>query len=461
MVDWCVKTGQKVLQILPINDTTKTGTWVDSYPYSANSSFALHPMYLRPEAVGTLPNEELRVKFNTLRKKLNSLPAIDYERVNNAKDEYFRIIFDINGKKTAATTEYKKFVLDNAEWVFPYAAWCVLRDTFNTPDNDKWGEYATFDKVKVDSFLNQHREEADYYIFLQFHLDKQLREVRDYAHQNRVVLKGDIPIGVGRHSVDAWVNRRLFNMNCQAGAPPDAFSALGQNWGFPTYNWDEMAKDGFKWWSNRFRKMAEYFDAYRIDHILGFFRIWQIPIDAVHGLLGYFNPALPFTADEMRSSFDFWIDVDRMTQPLILDWMLNDFFGEYTEEVKERFLEENGYGRYRLRQFVNTQLKVKEYFDSQDANEKNNRIKEALYGLIDDVLFIEDPYRAGTYHPRISAQFSYQYRILNDYEKYCFDRLYNDFFYHRNTDFWYGKAMWKLPPCSIPLQCLPALKTWV
>ena len=111
------------------------------------------------------------------------------------------------------------------------------------------------------------------------------------------MLKGDIPIGVGRDSVDAWQKSRLFNMDCQAGAPPADFSVLGQNWGFPTYNWEEMASDGFQWWKNRFGKMSEFFDAYRIDHILGFFRIWQIPMDAVHGLLGYFNPALPFSPE--------------------------------------------------------------------------------------------------------------------------------------------------------------------
>ena len=99
-------------------------------------------------------------------------------------------------------------------------------------------------------------------------------------------------------------------MDCQAGAPPDDFSVLGQNWGFPTYNWEEMATDGFQWWKNRFCKMAEFFDAYRIDHVLGFFRIWQIPMDALHGLLGYFNPALPFSPEEMRNNYDFWINPD-------------------------------------------------------------------------------------------------------------------------------------------------------
>ncbi|MDE6337737.1 MAG: 4-alpha-glucanotransferase, partial [Muribaculaceae bacterium] len=328
----------------------------------------------------------------------------------------------------------------------PYAAWRVLRDINHSPDNNDWGEYAHYDAQKVDKFDKDNNEAVSYHYFIQYHLDKQLREARDYAHKNGVILKGDIPIGISRYSADAWQHPRLFNMDCQAGAPPDDFSVLGQNWGFPTYNWEEMSKDGFQWWKDRFKKMSEYFDAYRIDHILGFFRIWQIPLSAEHGLLGYFNPALPFSPEELRHNFDFWINPEIQTKPLILEWMLSDFFGEYVSEVKETFLESLPEGRYRLRGFVDTQRKVAEYFSHLEKNEKNERIKNALLGLIDDVLFIEDPYEKGHYHPRISAQFTYQYRILSDYEKWCFNRLYNDFFYHRNDDFWYGKAMWKLPP---------------
>ena len=270
--------------------------------------------------------------------------------------------------------------------------------------------------------------------------------MRNYAHSKGIVLKGDIPIGIDRESVDAWENPRLFNLDCQAGAPPDDFSILGQNWGLPTYNWEEMNKDGFKWWKNRFRKMAEYFDAYRIDHILGFFRIWQIPMTATHGLLGTFYPALPFSEDEMRNQYDFWLDKDLQTTPYIMDYFLNDFFGEYTEEAKNRFLYVKSPGRYGLKEEYDTQAKVVEYFNSLEQNEKNEKFKNALLGLIDDVLFIEDSEQKGKYHPRISAQYTYIYRSLNDYERWCFNRLYNDFFYHRHNDFWYGKAMWKLPP---------------
>ena len=446
MVDWCVVTGQKIVQVLPINDTTKTGTWTDSYPYSANSTFALHPMYIRLKAVGAIKDKQRRDHYTEEAARLNELPQIDYEAVNNLKNAYLREIYAEQGKATRETAEYKDFVKRNEYWLRSYAAWSVLRDHFHTADNSKWGEYAVYDEKNVEAFIDSHESDILYYYYVQYHLDRQLREVRDYAHQHGIVLKGDIPIGIGRESVDAWKDPRLFNMDCQAGAPPDDFSVLGQNWGFPTYNWDEMARDGFKWWKQRFQKMAEYFDAYRIDHILGFFRIWQIPMTAVHGLLGYFNPALPFSPEELRQNYDFWINPDIQAHPYIMEWMIGDFFGEYTEEVKKEYLEEAGTGRYRLKEFVDNQRKVVDYFSRLTPDEKNTRIKDALMGLIDDVLFIEDPYQKGHYHPRISAQFTYQYRALTDYERWCFNRLYNDFYYRRMNDFWYGKAMWKLPP---------------
>ena len=446
MVDWCEETGQKVLQLLPVNDTVKSYTWVDSYPYSANSTFALHPMYIRLEKVGVLKDKKRMEHFTQLGKHLNELSEIDYEAVNNAKSEYLHEIFAQEWLNVKESEEYKNFVAANDYWLRPYAAWCALRDEYHTADNSLWGEYAVYDDAKVEEFISNHRAQIDYFYFVQYHLDRQLREVRDYAHNHGVVLKGDIPIGVGRESVDAWQSPYLFNMECSAGAPPDDFSILGQNWGFPTYNWDEMAKDGFQWWKNRFSKMADYFDAYRIDHILGFFRIWQIPLDALHGLLGYFNPALPYSADELRNSFDFWINPEVQTKPLILEWMLTDFFGDAVQEVKDLYLEHVSEDRYRLKEFVDTQVKVKKHFEHLDKNERNERIANGLIGLIDDVLFIEDPYQKGHYHPRISGQFTYQFRVLTDYEKWCFNRLYNDFFYRRNTDFWYGKAMWKLPP---------------
>ncbi len=465
IIDWIVATGQTFLQLLPINDTTMTHTWTDSYPYNANSTFALHPMYLRLEELGKLKSASRRKHYEALRKELNALPTVDYERTNNAKMEYVREIFAETGAKVIASEEFRNYVETNRSWLMPYAAFCTLRDKFGTPDFTKWKEYSCYSEDVLKRVLEEQGAEIDLNCYIQFNLDRQMRAVHEYANTRGVALKGDIPIGISRTSADAWVNPKLFYMDCQAGAPPDDFSVLGQNWGFPTYNWEVMNRDGFAWWKARFRKMAEYFDAYRIDHVLGFFRIWQIPMDAVHGLLGIFNPALPYTVDELRYNYDFWINIDLHTRPYIMDWFLSDFFGPYTSEAIENYMEDLGHGRRCLKPQYNTQRKIAEHFAKRPENEKNNRLRDGLTGLVDQVLFIEDPEQKGKYHPRISAQFTYTYRSLTDYERWCFDRLYNDFFYRRHNDFWYGKAMWKLPPlidstdmlvCAEDLGMIPA-----
>lgn len=465
MVDWAVATGQKFLQILPINDTTMTHTWTDSYPYNACTTFGLHPMYLHIQELGRLKDHSRQAYFDDLAAELNALPTVDYERVNEGKRQFVSEIFAQEGSKTLKSADFTRFLLENSHWLKPYAAFCVLRDKFKTPEFGKWGDYAVYAPEKIDRVYAENTDRMNLVYYTQYHLDRQMRRVHDYASAHGVAFKGDIPIGISRDSADAWINPRLFNMDCQAGAPPDDFSVLGQNWGFPTYNWEEMWKDRFAWWKARFRKMAEYFDAYRIDHVLGFFRIWQIPMTAVHGLLGVFNPALPYTPDEMRSTYDFWLDVDFHTRPYIMGSFLGDFFGEYADEARERFLVPLSHDRFAFKPEFDTQRKIADYFASQETTEKNNRLCDALLGLADQVLFIEDPYEKGKYHPRISAQYTYIYGHLNDYEKWCFDRLYNDFYYHRHNDFWYGKAMWKLPPlldatsmltCAEDLGMIPA-----
>lgn len=267
MIDWAEKTGQHILQLLPINDTTRTGTWKDSYPYSAISSFALHPMFLNLPAAGVKVDKA----YKKLQAELNALPQVDYERVNNEKRRLLKALFEKEGEAVLASRECAKFRKENASWLLPYAEHCARRDS----------------------------DEPEFHVYLQFLLDKQMCEVREYAHAHGVSLKGDLPIGVSRDSVEANTNPHLFNLDSQAGAPPDAFSEDGQNWGFPTYNWDEMAKDNYAWWRQRLGVMSKYFDAFRIDHILGFFRIWEIPVPQKSGMVGHFSPALPYTAQEI------------------------------------------------------------------------------------------------------------------------------------------------------------------
>ena len=291
IVDWCAKTGQNVLQILPINDTTITHTWQDSYPYNSISIYALHPQYTDLRQLPALKDETLKAKYEMLRQELNALPQIDYERMMEAKMGYLQAIFKQEGATIKRRASYKKFVDDNRQWLEPYARFCFYRDKYGTATFSEWPKSLPKADAKV----------LDFWYFIQYVLDQQMRAAHEYARKNKVILKGDIPIGISRDGVEAWVEPRYFNLNGQAGAPPDPFSDDGQNWGFPTYNWDEMLKDDCSWWVRRFRKMAEYFDAYRIDHVLGFFRIWEIPVPEKSGLMGQFAPALGMSREEIEA----------------------------------------------------------------------------------------------------------------------------------------------------------------
>lgn len=300
MVDWADKTNMRVIQVLPINDTNMTGTWQDSYPYNSISIYALHPQYTDFRQLPEIKDEKLKTKFQELQKELNALPQIDYERMFTAKMEYLHVLFTQEWATIKRRASYKEFFKQNKEWLVPYAAFCYYRDKYGTADFSKWPKEATVEAITTHP-KPLITKELDFWYFVQYNLDQQMHEAHEYARQHRVILKGDIPIGISRDGIEAWVEPKYFNLNGQAGAPPDPFSADGQNWGFPTYNWDEMLKDGCSWWVRRFRKMAQYFDAYRIDHVLGFFRIWEIPVPEKSGLMGQFAPALGMSKEEIEA----------------------------------------------------------------------------------------------------------------------------------------------------------------
>lgn len=433
LVDWAAATGQRIIQLLPVNDTTMSGTWEDSYPYNANSTFALHPQFIRLTEAGVEEDDEYR----NLREELNELPEVDYERVNHTKQRLLRRAFARHGARTAQRRDYKQFIADNRHWLIPYAAFCCLRDEHGTADFSRWGAYARYDEEAVAAYCNAHEDDIAFHCYVQYHLHLQLSAVSRYARSRGIVLKGDLPIGISRTSVDAWQSPRLFHLSSQAGAPPDAFSASGQNWGFPTYNWERMAQDGYAWWRARLTKMADYFDAYRIDHILGFFRIWEIPTHAVHGLLGHFNPALPYSADELRQN-GFDTAGGRYATPEAPDWVVDELFGDLADEVRAKYLVDG-----RLRPAYATQCKVAERL--KDNDERTRRLREGLMTLLDDVLFVEDPRQKGFFHPRIAAQGTFAFRMLDQGRREAFNRLHDDFFYRRHNAFWKESALRKLP----------------
>jgi 4-alpha-glucanotransferase len=397
MIDWCAKTKQRILQVLPINDTNMTRTWQDSYPYNSISIYALHPQYTDFRQLPAIKDEAKRTAFETLRKELNELPQIDYERMFAAKMDYLREIYAQEGSKVLKSKAFKEFFEQNKEWLVPYAAFCHYRDLYGTATFQEWPDHhelpASEREAMTKSTTKLYKDVAFWY-FVQFNLDQQMHAAHAHARAQRVILKGDIPIGISRDGVEAWVEPKYFNLNGQAGAPPDPFSADGQNWGFPTYNWDEMLKDGCSWWVRRFRKMAEYFDAYRIDHVLGFFRIWEIPVPYKSGLMGQFSPALGMSREEIEA-----------------------------------------------------------------------------YGVaFNDGLFLVDHKRDDRWHPRIAVQYQEAYERLDDGQKANFNRLYNDYFYRRNNQFWYTEAMKKLPKltqatrmlvCAEDLGMVPDCVPWV
>ena len=471
MIDFVASTGQKVLQLLPINDTTITHTWTDSYPYSCISVFAIHPQYANLHALPELKDAKARAEAEKTRAELNALDKIDYEKVNDFKINYLRQIFNQEGEKMMKTAEYKAFFQDTKLWLVPYAQYSYLRDKNGTADFNQWPDHQVWDeaerKALADPKTAAYKNVAFFY-FVQFVLDRQMQEAHEYAKAKGVILKGDIPIGVNRNGCDVWMEPKYFNLNGQAGAPPDDFSANGQNWGFPTYNWFEMLKDGCQWWNRRFKNMARYFDAYRIDHVLGFFRIWEIPVSSVHGLLGQFAPALAMSREEIES-YGLHFQDDRFTRPFITDWVLDRVFHERAGEVKEKYLDRLDEERYQMKPEVDTQRKVEALF-ADATDEKELWLRDGLYALISDVLFVRDHTNPGVFHPRISAQLDFIYESLYDNDKAAFNRLYNDYFYRRNNQFWYQEAMKKLPKlvqatrmlvCAEDLGMVPDCVPWV
>ena len=379
LADWCNKVGLKMIQILPINDTRTDGSWDNSYPYKAISTKALHPIYLNLDKMGQLDDKSDREYFKQQKEILNSKDYVDYPEVMKVKEAYFKKIFHQTWNDIKEKEDYKIFFNENKDWLVPYASFCNQRDYKSTrlqveAQRRRGAEVQSSESMSESVSMSMSEPEFSY--FLQYHLDKQLKETIDYLHEKGIALKGDIPIGIGRDSVDALANPELFNLDCQAGAPPDAFATEGQNWGFPTYNWEAMAKDDYRWWRERLTHMSRYFDAYRIDHILGFFRIWEIPIEYSQGTMGHFSPALPLE--------------------------LNDIVIE-TQSL---------------------------------SNSVTQRLGD---------LFLKDKHDSNKFHPRINMHLTQTYNELDETQKETLNKIYDDYFYHRNEALWKAEALKKLP----------------
>ncbi len=445
--DLSKKMGSQMIQILPINDTTATFTWVDSYPYAAISVFALHPLYLNIDTIEGFREAVNQKEYQREKKRLNALSNVDYEKVLQLKLKFTRQIFEQQKTTFLKKSAFKKYLKENGHWLKPYALFCYFRDTYLTVNFKEWKTGSRFSKSLLAKFTSPkaaHYDQIAYYYFLQFYLNKQLKEAADYARSQQVILKGDIPIGIYRYSVDAWVAPNLYNMNGQSGAPPDPFSDTGQNWGFPTYNWEEMAKNGYQWWQNRLKQLTDYFDAFRIDHILGFFRIWEIPLEQVEGSFGVFNKAIPIAVQEFAER-GIPFDYDRFCQPYIPEHLVYQLFKADAGFVLSTFLDVKTADFYQFLPQYDTQRKVEAWF-KQEALPDKLPLKKLLFSLLSNVLFFEVPGSNKTaFHPRIECLKTPSYRDLDNDYRHKISELYLDYFYHRQEDFWRKEAMTKLP----------------
>lgn len=471
MIDWVAETHQKVLQVLPINDTTSTHTWTDSYPYSCISIFAIHPQFADLRQLPAVADKEKAAAFEALREELNQLPQIDYERVNNAKIEYLRIIFEQEGSEVLKSAGFKAFLKESAHWLVPYAQYCHLRDTYGNVDFNTWKGHEVWHEKDRETLLNartKEYKEVAFYYYVQYVLHVQMRAAHEYAMARGVILKGDIPIGVNRKGCDVWHEPHYFNLNLQAGAPPDSFSVNGQNWGFPTYNWARMLEDGCQWWLRRFQNMSKYFDAYRIDHVLGFFRIWATPTTCVHALQGQFAPSLAMTREEIES-YGLHFQEKLFTTPFIARWVVDRVFGPHADAVVEKYLQHEHDDIFSLKPEYDTERKIEAAFVGKDSAD-DVWVRDGLYALASDVLFVRDINDSNKFHPRITAQLNFMYEALVDSDKEKFNRLYNNYYYRRNNNFWYNEAMKKLPVlvqatrmlvCAEDLGMVPDCVAWV
>lgn len=463
LVLWSKACGMKMVQLLPINDTHTTGSRADSSPYSANSSFALHPIYIHLDQMARHSKAVPPSYLDHLRTSLNKAARVDYPEIYKLKIQLLKALFEEQREAFVDDPGVKAFFEVNAQWLYPYGLFHHFLETYGSEKSTDWQESQSYHSICPEEIIWSpdlpYFEEIAFQVFVQYHLHLQLQEASQFAKRHNVVLKGDIPIGVKRDSVDTWVFPHLFNLNAQAGAPPDDFAQNGQNWGMPTYNWEAMRKKGFKWWKNRLTHMSQYFDAFRVDHILGFFRIWEIPEGAIQGLLGVFNKSVPIHIHEIQGR-GIPFDYERLCRPYITESMIDDLFGWRRDGVVATFFERTSQGRFQFKPDYDNQEKVDRYFESlgpgeSDSDPFNAELRSKLLYLHTEVLFLESPYpHSQLFHPRHSLERTRSFQHLDQWSQQQVLAIYNDYFFNRQEEFWRLEGLWKLPALKYATQML-------
>ncbi|MDI9357394.1 MAG: 4-alpha-glucanotransferase [Phycisphaerales bacterium] len=434
LVDLCKAVGLSCIQLLPIHDTNVQYTNSDSYPYSAISTYAINPIYLNIKKLCHSKIDRLQYHWN--KKRLNRLKQLDYSGVIQKKMKFLKKVYSKKCFNIIEDEQYQGFFNKNQVWLVPYCIFCHCKDTTGSTNYETWpiksinlqAQYQKWIDTKDPLVVQLH-----FYGWVQFQLQHQLKDAVDYAHQHHVFLKADLPIGVNPFSVETWHQPELFNLDKQTGAPPDAYSELGQNWGFPTYNWSALKETHYQWWINRLTYLEQYFDALRIDHVLGFFRIWSIPSHAVDASLGYFVPAAPLTKSELQQ---IPVPLERLDKPYITKELLTSVFNDQSKEIKEIFLEEQTTGYYQFKELFDTQKKTQKYLNKQDKKIFTNSINQKILSLHSQVILVHDTDDETKWHFRFNMHDTYSFKRLDQQTQDILRTLYHDYFFNKQKKVW-------------------------
>ncbi len=336
--EWCKKTSLDIIQILPVNDTGN-----EPSPYNAQSAFALNPLFIRLQALEGA--KTINKKLAGIKAQFNKEPQVNYQEILDAKLDMLRSIFSVVKNKVRRRSKFTSWVKNNENWLKTYCVFCVLKDYNEKRSWKEWEVLRDPASADIEKYWKNHKEETLFYAWIQYNLEIQFKTAVDSLDEMGVKLKGDIPILINEDSADVWGNRSFFDLTMRAGAPPDMFSEKGQNWGFPCYNWEELEKNDYMWWRDRLRQASKFYHAYRIDHVLGFFRIWQIPEEEKSGLLGIFKPAVSIQRQTLLEAGLGHDTINALVSPEYTQDFLNDYLGAYTDELTARFFEKTSSGK--------------------------------------------------------------------------------------------------------------------
>jgi 4-alpha-glucanotransferase len=403
---WCVETGLEVIQVLPVNDTGENNS-----PYSALSASALHPLYLRLQDLpGAGPHAAELQNFRQAARnqEMQSGGHFSHRDILSFKLDFAQRLFVEQQPAVSMDPAFKEWLADNP-WITAYSVFTALKREHGGAPWTSWGAMADPAEEGIRQWWDDHEKECLCIAWIQQQLEMQLSRASHAVQDLGVYLKGDVPILMSRESADVWALRRYFDLDFSAGAPPDMFSPNGQNWGFPVYDWDSLGENDYRWWKDRLLQVGKFFHALRIDHVLGFFRIWQIPRSELTGLLGRFSPYVGLTEKDFRK---IGFDEGRLrwlTLPHITGEELGATLGNDASRVSQTYLSRIG---------VENMYNILAVFDSENAIQALSEppeVKNFLLKRHADRAFLKDG--SGIYFPSWYIDGTKSFLSLSEAEK--------------------------------------------